>query len=205
MLYPLSKMIFGPLLKKLFQMEIVGTEHIPANGPCLLAANHCSYLDPFWLGAACPRKIHYLMLGQFYHHPLLHWYCWGIGAIPVSPEGGTLQLIRACIRLLEASHIVGIFPEGARSNDGRTKPFKPGVLRLAQRLGTRIVPAGIRGGFEAFPQGQRIPRLSKIGIAFGPPMAPPPQGAGERELLSLSEGLRATIRTLAGLQDRTPP
>jgi 1-acyl-sn-glycerol-3-phosphate acyltransferase len=157
-------------LHRWFDLRIEGLEHLPARGPYIVAANHHNYLDGVVLAVALPRPIAFLVMPRVWRatplHPLLHRQ---IGSILLNVERPDVGALRGALRALEHERIVGIFPEGPFSVRGRLERGLPGVGLLALRAGVPVVPAGIRGTFQALV-GRRgyIPRRHPIAVSFGP-------------------------------------
>jgi len=171
-LYRLLRGACAPMLRSMFGLEVTGLEHVPAEGPFILAANHHNYLDAVVLGVTMPRHIHFLVMPRVYHasplHPPLH-RC--LGSIPVNLERPDAGAIKRALRVLEDGGVVGIFPEGPFSREGRLVPGQPGAAMIALRSGVPVVPAAISGTYEALA-GRRfyIPRSHPLAVRFGEPL-----------------------------------
>jgi 1-acyl-sn-glycerol-3-phosphate acyltransferase len=172
---PLYRMVrrgCAPLLRRIFGLRVEGAEHLPATGSFILAANHHNYLDGVVLGVAVARPIAFLVMPRVYRatplHPPLHRR---IGSIPVNLERPDPGAIKRVLRVLESGRIVGIFPEGPFSQEGRLVPGQPGAALIALRAGVPIVPAAIEGTFEAL-RGRRfyVPRRAPLSVRFGAPL-----------------------------------
>jgi 1-acyl-sn-glycerol-3-phosphate acyltransferase len=175
---PLAPLLYRGLLvpiraalTRVFDLTADGLEHLPASGPYIIAANHHNYLDGVVLAAAAPLPIAFIVMPRVYHatplHPLFHRH---IGSIPITLERPDVGGLRRALGALEDGGVVGIFPEGPFSVRGRLEPGLPGVGLLALRSGATVVPAGIRGTYEAL-RGRRfyIPRRAPLAVRFGPP------------------------------------
>jgi 1-acyl-sn-glycerol-3-phosphate acyltransferase len=169
----LYRALRGPVRRALarwFHLSIEGLELLPASGPYLIAANHHNYLDGIVLGVAAPEPISFLVMPRVWRatplHPMLHRH---IGSIPIDLGRADVSALRRALQTLEAGKVVGIFPEGPFSVRGRLEPGLPGVALLALRSGVPVVPAGIRGTYEALA-GRRghIPRRVPLAVRFGP-------------------------------------
>ena len=172
---PLYRMVRGisrPLLHSLFGFETLGAEHLPSSGPFIVAANHHNYLDGVVLGVAVPRPINFLVMPRVYRasrlHPAFHRR---IGSIPVDVERPDPGAIKRALRVLGDGRVLGIFPEGPFSREGRLVPGQPGVAVIALRAGVPVIPAAIRGTYEALA-GRRLhlPRRHPLSVRFGPPL-----------------------------------
>lgn len=172
LLYRLLRVGCLPLLRSFFDLRVKGVERLPVSGPFILAANHHNYLDGVVLGAAVPRPIAFLVMPRVYSasplHPPFHRR---VGSIPVNLERPDPGAIKRALRVLEEGRVVGIFPEGPFSQEGRLVPGQPGVAMIALRSGVPVVPAAIEGTYEAMV-GRRfyLPRKRPLSVRFGEPM-----------------------------------
>jgi 1-acyl-sn-glycerol-3-phosphate acyltransferase len=171
-LYRLLRLGCAPLLRWLFDLRVTGVDHLPETGPFIVAANHHNYVDGVVLGVALPRPIAFVVMPRVFNasplHPLLHRW---IGSIQVSLERPDPGAIRRVLRVLESGRVIGIFPEGPFSREGRLCPGQPGVAMIALRSGMPVVPAAIDGTYEALA-GRRfhVPRRYPLSVRFGAPM-----------------------------------
>jgi 1-acyl-sn-glycerol-3-phosphate acyltransferase len=171
-LYQLIRSACAPILRGRFDLEVSGLDRLPSEGPFILAANHHNYLDGVVLGVALPRPISFLVMPRVFRasplHPLFHRR---IGSIPVSLERPDPGAMKRTLRVLEDGGVVGIFPEGPFSREGRLVPGQPGVAMMALRAGVPVVPAAISGTYEALA-GRRfyIPRGRPLAVRFGHPL-----------------------------------
>jgi len=186
----LYRALRGPVrqvLGRWFDLRVEGLEHLPASGPYLIAANHHNYLDGIVLGVAAPEPISFLVMPRVWRatplHPMFHRH---IGSIPIDLERADVGALRRALYMLQSGKVVGIFPEGPFSVRGRLEPGLPGVALLALRSGVPVVPAGIRGTYEALA-GRRgyIPRRVPLGVRFGPARSFSEDGANGRRSVRL--------------------
>ena len=186
----LYRALRGPVRRVLgrwFELSVEGLGHLPASGPYLIAANHHNYLDGVVLGVAAPEPISFLVMPRVWHatplHPMFHRH---IGSIPIALERPDVGALRRALHTLHSGKVVGIFPEGPFSVRGRLEPGLPGVALLALRSGVPVVPAGIRGTYEALA-GRRgyIPRRVPLGVRFGPARCFSEDGANGRRSVRL--------------------
>jgi 1-acyl-sn-glycerol-3-phosphate acyltransferase len=170
----LHRLLRRPLrvaLDHVFAFRVDGAEHLPTAGPYIVAANHHNYLDGVVLSLAVPQPISFLVMPRVWRatpfHPSLHRH---FGSIPLSLDRPDVGALRGALDALARGRVVGIFPEGPFSVQGRLEAGLPGVGLLALRSGVPVVPAGIRGTFEALV-GRRfyIPRAHPLAVRFGPP------------------------------------
>jgi 1-acyl-sn-glycerol-3-phosphate acyltransferase len=183
-----------------------GTDHIPRRGAFILAANHCSNLDPVVVGAACPRRLRFMAKEELFRVPLLGTLIDALGAVPVprSDRQGAAAVLRLTLSRLEAAESVLVFPEGTRSRDGRLGKLEGGVALLAIKTGLPVIPAFLSGTFEALPSGVSFPRPSKIRLRFGEPLEAaswsdlPEREARRAFLCALEERFRALESSSGG-------
>jgi 1-acyl-sn-glycerol-3-phosphate acyltransferase len=167
-----AKRVLPPMLRRLFAFRVSGLEHLPEQGPYIVAANHANYLDGVVLAIALPRKISFLVMPRVYRatplHPYFHDH---IGSIPVSLARPDPGAIRRALRVLEQGGVVGIFPEGPFSRHGRLVRGQPGVALVALRSGVPVVPAAISGTFDALATRRFfVPRRVPLSVRFGKPL-----------------------------------
>ena len=209
----LKFVLLGPLLRLLFRPQVSGLENIPPEGGAILAANHVSFLDPLLLPLVVPRRrVMFLTKVKYIDKPLLHWFLQGAGVIPVATDdpGAAGGAVAAGVRAVREGRLVGIFPEGTRSPDGRLHRGKTGVARIAIQASVPVIPAGITGTDLAWPRGARLPRPRSVRITFGPPIMLAAPADSERDpALSrhATDQVMAAIAALSGQQaaaDVTP-
>lgn len=177
---PLSRMAYAGLsqltgaLSKCWQLTIDGVEHLPTDGPAILASNHISFLDSPLLMFQLPRRAWFLGKAEYLDSPLSRSLFPALGMIPLDREGGkaALTALRSGLGVLEAGQLLGVYPEGTRSRDGRLYRGHTGLAWIALKAKAPIVPIGIRGTDELQPPGARLPKLrGTCSICIGPPLA----------------------------------
>lgn len=174
--------------------DVRGLEHVPATGGVILAGNHLSVADEYFLASVVPRYITFMAKADYWKSPLTRFIGNGIGAIPVDLRGsGSGQsALAAAVPVLKSGGVIALYPEGSRSPDGRLYRGRTGVVRLAQEAGVPIVPVGVRGTDRVQPIGARFPRPGKVSFAFGEPM---PAGG---DIRAVTDDLMARIQSLTG-------
>ncbi len=171
-LYSISYAIGKPLVRILFPIEVLGKENLPQAGPLLLVANHASYLDSVLLIAAADRYIRFLTTGEMMRTRLGRWFFTRTGSIPASRYKIDPASVRGFLSALESGEIVGLFPEGERTWDGRPLSVHPTVKRLLSRAGVSIVAARIMGSYAVYPRWAAYPLPGPITVEFFPPVGP---------------------------------
>lgn len=163
--YWIIKAISFVLLKTFFGFKVEGKENIPQKTNFIIVANHSSFLDPIIVQSVCPRKIHCLVWDKLYRNLFMRFFLWLEECISI---GGVASL--KAMRFLKQNRVIGIFPEGGRSFDGKLKEFKRGAALLALKTGRPIVPCAIVGAHQAYPRGALFPRMHPIKIKIGKPV-----------------------------------
>ncbi len=172
--YGLGRILFYVLARLCFRLRVSGAEKIPRQGPCIIAANHASYLDPPFLGCGVKhRKLHYIARSTLFRNPVLVFLFrkWGVVALD-RERGGDVGALRQALRLLKEGHVLALFPEGTRTPDGTIRDAKPGVGFLVTKAGVPVIPAYIEGTFRCLPKGRKFPRLGRVSVYFGEPIVP---------------------------------
>jgi len=158
-------------------LRVVGLEHLPATGPCILAANHECHLDSLFVACQFPRDVQRRMVvlskKEHFVHPATRFFarlCHGIpvdrAQMQISPD-----VLGVCWQVLRQGGVLMIHPEGTRSPDGRLQPFKKGVAVLAHHARCPVVPIHIEGGYEFWPKRSFFPRSrGRIVVTIGPPI-----------------------------------
>ncbi len=169
----LKFVLLGPWLRLMFRPKVTGLEHVPREGGAIIASNHVSFLDGLLLPLVVPhRRVMFLTKVKYIDKPFLRWFLAGAGVIPVATDDPRTvkDAITAAVQVVLSGRLIGIFPEGTRSPDGRLQRGKTGVARVALESGVPVIPAGIIGTDLAFPRGAKLPRPHSVRIAFGPPI-----------------------------------
>ena len=167
--------VVGVFSRVLWKIEFVGVEHVPEHGGLIVAANHQTYIDPFWLSLPIKRPTRYLAWSAAFRWPVVGTGLKWLGAWPLALEGSDPAAIRTSLQWLRNGGVVVIFPEGARSTDtGALDRFKAGAVRLALEADVPILPVTIRGGNRIWPKGWRFPRLGKVVVTYHPLYHPEP-------------------------------
>jgi 1-acyl-sn-glycerol-3-phosphate acyltransferase len=155
-----------------FRGDVVGEENLPQRGPFLMAANHCSHLDPPLLGCRLPHQVNFFARKTLWKPGFASWWLTTVGCIPVDRDSADIGAMKRTIAALETGGVVIVFPEGTRSPDGQLQSAKAGVGMLACKTQVPVIPARIFGSFAAFGRGDKFPRPRPISVVFGPPLAP---------------------------------
>jgi 1-acyl-sn-glycerol-3-phosphate acyltransferase len=177
-LYWWSKyVLLGPLMRLLARPTIEGLEHIPARGGAILAGNHLAVADSFLVPLLVRRRITYLAKREYFIQPgFIGWikkvFFTGVGQVPVDRAVGSeaQAALDTAIRLLREGKLLGIYPEGTRSPDGRLYKGKTGVARMALEAGVPVIPVAVIGTNKLNPIGSRMWRPHHVHIRIGEPL-----------------------------------
>jgi 1-acyl-sn-glycerol-3-phosphate acyltransferase len=207
-LYRALELTLAPALRALYRPEIAGAEHVPAAGPVILAANHQSFVDEFFIPIGARRQVFYFAKAEYFTAPGLRGramaaFFRGMGQVPVERADlrSAAAVIDIGVEVLAEGRALGIFPEGTRSPDGRLYKFRTGVARLALRSGAPVVPVGLVGTRDVQPPDSRRWHRKPVAVHFGPPLDFADLGAQERSarvLRDVTETVRAEIQRLSG-------
>ena len=205
MLYWLSKyVLIGPLIRVLTRPTIEGLHHVPTTGGAILASNHLAVADSFLLPLLVPRRITFLAKREYFTQPgLLGWvkkvFFTGVGQVPVdrSSASAAQAALDTAIRLLREDKLVGLYPEGTRSPDGRLYKGKTGVARMALDAEVPVIPVAMIGTDRVNPIGSRMWRPYRVHIRIGAPLDFS-RYAGMSGDRSLTDEIMYTLMELSG-------
>jgi len=172
-LYRTFSWILSPLLLRLYKIDVQGLENFPLSGPVIVVANHTSFMDSVWVPLIIPRRVVYLTKAEYFDSWKTVWFFRGLGMIPIDRQArdGGDNALSSAVTLLRAGGVLGLYPEGTRSVDGRLYRGRTGVGRLAVRSGAPVVPIGFIGSSAVMPKGAKIPKFSgEITMKIGKPI-----------------------------------
>ncbi|WP_030812884.1 lysophospholipid acyltransferase family protein [Streptomyces sp. NRRL S-337] len=173
------KFSIGGPLKLAFRPWVEGIENVPAEGPAILASNHLSFSDSFFLPAVLDRKVTFIAKSEYFTSPgvkgkLTAAFFKGVGQLPVDRSGARgagEAAIKSGIEVLRRGELFGIYPEGTRSPDGRLYRGKPGGLaRVALATGAPVIPVAMIDTEKVQPPGKVVPKMIRPGIRIGKPL-----------------------------------
>jgi 1-acyl-sn-glycerol-3-phosphate acyltransferase len=185
------------------RVEVRGLENVPREGGAVLVANHASYLDPPVMAIALRRQVHFMAREEILNVPLLGPLLRRCGVFAVRQATADRAAIRRAMALLAEGRLIGIFPEGTRSEHGGLQAAQPGAALIASKAGVPLIPVAIQGTWEAYPRHARWMRPAPISIAFGTPIYPcdeEARGSRAGELAGISRRIMEEIDRL--LADR---
>ncbi len=154
----------------MFRITVHGLEHLPERGPVILAANHQSFCDSLFVPVVIPRRVTYLAKAEYFDHWHTRAFMSTFGQIPIRRGNGSesIRALNMASELLEQGAVLGLYPEGTRSRDGKVHRGHAGAARLALLTGAPVVPVGISGTEFVQPVGSSLLRpFGRISIALG--------------------------------------
>ncbi|WP_307789203.1 lysophospholipid acyltransferase family protein [Glycomyces salinus] len=178
MFYTVLRYTLGPLLWVIWRPRVEGLHYVPDQGAAILASNHLSFSDSFFLPLVIrKRPITFIAKEEYFTGTglkgrLSRAFFTGVGAIPVDRTGGdaaNLALLTG-LRVLKEGRLFGIYPEGTRSPDGRLYRGKTGVARLSLQTGAPVIPVAMLNTGRLQPIGRRLPKIGRVRIRIGPPL-----------------------------------
>lgn len=176
MFYWIFKATALSILRLWLRPVVEGVDNLPS-GAVIVASNHLSFSDSLFLGAVLPRRITFLAKSSYFDRPgirgrLAAWFFRALGQVPTDRSGGPASdgALRAGIAVLQRDDVLGIYPEGTRSPDGRLYRGHTGVARLALATSAPVLPVGVIGTNLAQPPGTVMLRKAALRIVIGEPL-----------------------------------
>ncbi|GHF04585.1 lysophospholipid acyltransferase family protein [Pseudolysinimonas yzui] len=174
----LKNLVVVPLLRLLWRFEVHGVHNIPKNGAAIIASNHVGILDSAFVPGAMPRHVAFLVKEQWFAGKgfvasFRRGFMRAMGQLEIDRGGGSASEISlgSGIAVLSAGKLLGIYPEGTRSPDGRLHRGRTGVARMLLEMSVPVVPVAVLGTAEIMPRGAKFPKLGgRVIVTFGEPM-----------------------------------
>ncbi|HTX96573.1 MAG TPA: lysophospholipid acyltransferase family protein [Mycobacterium sp.] len=169
--------LLGPLLILFGRPKVEGAENIPNSGPAILASNHLAVMDSFYLPLVVRRRITFLAKSEYFTGTGLkgwfqRWFFTAVGQVPIdrTDADAAQAALDTAERLLRQGKLLGMYPEGTRSPDGRLYKGKTGLARLALHTGVPVIPVAMIGTDVVNPPGTNMLRFGRVTVRFGKPM-----------------------------------
>ncbi len=173
----MKNLVAGPILKTAFRPWVTGHENIPKAGGVIMASNHLSFIDSVFLPLVMDRRISFLAKSDYYTARgfrgwFIKTFLKATGMIPIDRSGGKASeaSLQTGLAVLAKGEILGIYPEGTRSPDGRLYRGRTGVARMILEGGVPVVPVAMIDTEKVMPIGRRLPRVRRIGVVIGEPL-----------------------------------
>jgi 1-acyl-sn-glycerol-3-phosphate acyltransferase len=173
----LKTIVIGPIVRLVFRPWVEGEEHIPEEGAAIFASNHLSFSDSIFLPLVVSRRVTFLAKSDYFtgrgiKGRLTAAFFRGVGQLPVDRSGGKASnaALSSGLKVLRRGDLLGIYPEGTRSPDGRLYRGRTGVARMALEGKVKVIPVAMIGTDKAQPTGKVIPRIMRVGVRMGKPL-----------------------------------
>ncbi|HEY4928783.1 MAG TPA: lysophospholipid acyltransferase family protein [Acidimicrobiales bacterium] len=174
MAYWIMKAIISPFLLLLWRVRVEGREHVRHDGPVILAANHQSFCDSFFLPVVVRRRVTYVAKAEYFDSWKTAWFFRAAGQIPMNRSGGdaSQRALDTATSVLQGGGVLAIYPEGTRAPDTRLHKGKTGVARLSLGCNVPVIPVGIIGTRNVQPPGSMFMRpFRSVTVRFGSPVS----------------------------------
>ncbi|HEY8912668.1 lysophospholipid acyltransferase family protein [Lacisediminihabitans sp.] len=173
----MKNLVVGPILKTAFRPWVTGHDNIPRTGGVIMASNHLSFIDSVFLPLVIDRRISFLAKSDYYTAKgIKGWFIRNFltaaGMLPIDRSGGKASeaSLQTGLGVLARGEVLGIYPEGTRSPDGRLYRGRTGVARMILEGHVPVVPVAMIDTEKVMPIGRRLPKVRRIGIAIGEPL-----------------------------------
>jgi 1-acyl-sn-glycerol-3-phosphate acyltransferase len=173
----MKNLVAGPILKTVFRPWVTGLDNIPKSGGVILASNHLSFIDSVFLPLVIDRRIFFLAKSDYFSGKgfkgfFTKAFMNGTGMLPIDRSGGKASeaSLNTGLRVLHEGEVLGIYPEGTRSPDGKMYRGRTGVARMILEGDVPVVPVAMIDTEKVMPIGTRIPKVRRIGIVIGEPL-----------------------------------
>lgn len=169
--------LLGPLLWTVFRPWVKGVENIPRTGPAIVVCNHVSFVDSVFLPLVLPRQMSFLAKSDYFTGKgvkgfITRTFMTAAGQLPIDRTGGKASeaSLNTGLRVISEGRLLGIYPEGTRSPDGRMYRGRTGVARMVLEAQVPVIPAAVVGTREVMPLGAKFPTVKRVGIILGKPL-----------------------------------
>jgi 1-acyl-sn-glycerol-3-phosphate acyltransferase len=173
----LKNIVLGPILKVLFRPWVRGADKIPTDGAAILASNHLSFSDSIFLPLMLRRPVVFLAKSEYFtgkgiKGTLSRWFFKGTGQLPIDRSGGKASeaALNTGLSVLAQEQLLGIYPEGTRSPDGRLFRGRTGIARMVLEAKVPVFPVAMIDTEKVQPIGRKLPRIRRIGVVVGEPL-----------------------------------
>ncbi|AWB86277.1 lysophospholipid acyltransferase family protein [Mycetocola zhujimingii] len=173
----MKHMVAGPILKSIFRPWVIGQENVPKTGGAILASNHLSVIDSVFLPLYLDRRISFLAKSEYFTGKgpkgwATRMFMTATGMLPIDRSGGKASeaSLNTGLRILGGGDLLGIYPEGTRSPNGKMYRGRTGVARMVLEAGVPIIPVAMIDTEKMMPIGTTLPRIRRIGIIIGKPL-----------------------------------
>ena len=169
--------LLGPLLRTVFRPWIKGQENIPKSGAAIVVCNHVSFVDSVFLPLVMPRQMSFLAKSDYFTGKgikgfFVRTFMIAAGQLPIDRTGGKASeaSLNTGLRVISEGRLLGIYPEGTRSPDGRMYRGRTGVARMVLEAQVPVIPTAVVGTKEVMPLGAKMPKVKRVGVIVGKPL-----------------------------------
>ncbi len=191
----LKNIVLGPILNLLFRPWVRGGENVPKKGGAVLASNHLSFVDSIFLPLKVRRPVTFLaksdyFTGKGFKGAIVRWFFKSTGQLPIDRSGGKASedSLNTGLGVLERKLLLGIYPEGTRSPDGKLYRGRTGIARMILESQVPVVPVAMIDTDKVQPLGSKYPKIHRVGVKFGKPL--------DFSRFAGMEGERAVLRSV---------
>jgi 1-acyl-sn-glycerol-3-phosphate acyltransferase len=172
LMYRSLRKVLPPAVNNYLRVQVEGLDHVPDRAPAILACNHLSFIDSIVLPLNVPRPVYFLGKADYWDSWRTRWFFQGTGVVPVHRGGGDKggDSLRTGVEILSGGDLLGIYPEGTRSPDGRLYRGKTGPVRMALEADVPIIPCAVAGTDTALPTGRYVPKRIPVTVRYGEPL-----------------------------------
>jgi len=205
-IYKATRVLVQCMMPLLGGITVIGRENIPSEGAVILAPNHSAHMDPPYLSMILTRQLRMMAKEELFKVPILGPYIRALGAFPVKRGTADRAALRTAVDLLKQGHVVGIFPEGTRSEDGVLLPAEKGFALIARQTGAPIVPVAMHGTARVLPHSSKRLHRYHVRVAIGKPFTAQEiiaanEGSGKDALTAIGEATMSAIANLMPSED----
>jgi 1-acyl-sn-glycerol-3-phosphate acyltransferase len=169
--------VIGPIVKGIFRPWIVGRGNVPAEGAAILASNHLSFIDSIFLPLMIDRRMSFLAKSDYFTGRGIkglatRLFFKATGQIPIDRSGGKASeaSLNTGLQVLGQGDLLGIYPEGTRSPDGKLYRGRTGIARMAMEAKVPVIPVVMVDTDTMMPIGRKLPRIMRVGVVIGEPL-----------------------------------
>ena len=170
----LKNIVLGPILNLLFRPWVRGADNVPRKGGAVLASNHLSFVDSIFLPLKVKRPVTFLAKSDYFtgkgvKGALIRWFFKSTGQLPIDRSGGKASedSLNTGLGVLERQLLLGIYPEGTRSPDGKLYRGRTGIARMILEAQVPVVPVAMIDTDKVQPLGAKYPKIHRVGVKFG--------------------------------------
>ena len=169
--------LLGPLLRTVFRPWVKGADNIPKSGPAIVVCNHVSFVDSVFLPLVLPRQMSFLAKSDYFTGKgikgfFVRTFMTAAGQLPIDRTGGKASeaSLNTGLRVISEGRLLGIYPEGTRSPDGRMFRGRTGVARMVLEAQVPVIPTAVVGTRDVMPLGAKMPKVKRVGVVVGKPL-----------------------------------